>query len=165
MDISLEKIDIIRERTGVSYKTAKEALELNDGNVVDALIYLEENQKSWTENITNKSDEVIEALKEALRKGNVTKITVKKDGEVLMNIPVTAGAIGAILSPPVTAVGVTAALLSKCTIEIVKENGEVVNINEMAGKTVDKVRKTVRMDNNKTNDSYNQQSNQESNNE
>lgn len=44
-DITLEKIDIIRERTNVSYAEAKKALEIADGNVVDALIYIEEDQK------------------------------------------------------------------------------------------------------------------------
>jgi hypothetical protein len=155
-DITLEKIDVIRERTGVSYKEAKEVLEKHDGNLVDALIYLEENQKSWTENITsninNTGDRILEALREALRKGNVTKIVIRKDGETIMNIPVTAGAVGAILSPPITAIGVTAALVSKCTIEIVKENGEIVNINEMAEKTVERVKKTVQKDN-RNNDS------------
>jgi NACalpha-BTF3-like transcription factor len=35
-EITLEKIDIIRERTGANYAEAKEALEVSDGNVVDA---------------------------------------------------------------------------------------------------------------------------------
>lgn len=162
-DITLEKIDVIRERTGVSYKEAKEVLEKHDGNLVDALIYLEENQKSWTENITsninNTGDRILEALREALRKGNVTKIVIRKDGETIMNIPVTAGAIGAVLSPPITAIGVTAALVSKCTIEIVKENGEIVNINEMAEKTVERMKKTVQKDN--SNNDGNMNNNQE----
>jgi NACalpha-BTF3-like transcription factor len=37
-EITLEKIDIVRERTGANYSEAKEALEACEGNVVDALI-------------------------------------------------------------------------------------------------------------------------------
>ena len=44
-EITLEKIDIIKERTGVSYTDAKEALEECDGDVVNALIYIEAKQK------------------------------------------------------------------------------------------------------------------------
>ena len=44
-EITLEKIDIIRERTGANYSIAKEALELSEGNVVDALIYIEQNNE------------------------------------------------------------------------------------------------------------------------
>lgn len=45
LDEELEKIDMIVERMGVSYKEAKEALEKSGGSVVDALIYIEENRK------------------------------------------------------------------------------------------------------------------------
>lgn len=141
MDITLEKIDNIRERTGISYKEAKEVLEKHNGDVLEALIDLEENKNNWGDNLSNKGEAIIESLKEVLRKGNVTKIVVKKDGDTILNLPVTAGAIGAILALPLTALGLTAALVSKCSIEITKEDGEVININEMTEKTVDKVKK------------------------
>ncbi len=48
MDITLENIDLIRERTGISYREAKEALERNDGNVIDTLIELEDKSNSST---------------------------------------------------------------------------------------------------------------------
>lgn len=141
MDITLEKIDKIRERTGVSYKEAKEVLEKHNGDVLEALIALEENKSSWSDNLSSKGDAIIENLKEILRRGNVTKIVVKRDGDTIVNLPVTAGAIGAILALPATAIGLTAAVLAKCSIEITKEDGEVIDINEMAEKTVDKVKK------------------------
>ena len=43
MEITLEKIELVKDRTGVSYKEAKEALEAADGSVVDAIISIEEN--------------------------------------------------------------------------------------------------------------------------
>ena len=42
MEITLEKIELVKDRTGVSYREAKEALERTDGNVVDAIILIEE---------------------------------------------------------------------------------------------------------------------------
>lgn len=141
MDITLEKIDKIRERTGLSYKEAKEALERNNGDVLETLIDLEENKSTWSHNLSNRGEAVIENLKEVLRKGNVTKIVVKRDEETILNLPVTAGAIGAIIALPATALGLAAAVVSKCTIEITKEDGEVINISEKAEKTVDKVKK------------------------
>ena len=42
MEITLEKIELVKDRTGVSYKEAKEALEAADGSVVDAIISIEE---------------------------------------------------------------------------------------------------------------------------
>ena len=35
MEITLEKIELVKDRTGVSYKEAKDALEAADGSVVD----------------------------------------------------------------------------------------------------------------------------------
>lgn len=150
MDITLEKIDTVRSRTGVTYRQAKEALEKHDGDVLEVLIELEESEKSWGhnigQNITNTTDVIMDRLKETLKKGNVTKIVVKRDGNVIMNIPVTAGAIGALLSLPVTALGLTSALVAKCTIEIVKENGDVVNISDMTEKTMNKMKSAMSRD-------------------
>lgn len=42
MEISLEQVERLREKAGVSYAKAKEALEYSGGNLLDALIYLEE---------------------------------------------------------------------------------------------------------------------------
>ena len=42
MDITLEKVDQVRERTGVSYGEAKSALEISNGDVLNAIILLEE---------------------------------------------------------------------------------------------------------------------------
>ena len=42
MEITLEKIELVKDRTGISYKEAKEALEAADGSVVDAIIDIEE---------------------------------------------------------------------------------------------------------------------------
>ncbi len=41
MEITLEKIELVKEKTGASYKEAKAALEETNGSVVDAIIKLE----------------------------------------------------------------------------------------------------------------------------
>lgn len=42
MEITLEQVERLREKAGVGYAKAKEALEYSGGNLLDALIYLEE---------------------------------------------------------------------------------------------------------------------------
>ena len=42
MEITLEKIELVKDRTGVSYREAKEALEEANGSVVDDIINIEE---------------------------------------------------------------------------------------------------------------------------
>lgn len=42
MEITLEMVERLREKAGVSYALAKQALEYSEGNLLDALIYLED---------------------------------------------------------------------------------------------------------------------------
>lgn len=120
-EITLEKIDIIRDRTGISYREAKEALERNQGNIISTLIDLENTKEtSWTEEFTVRSGEVIDKVKELIHEGNVTKVRVKHDGRTLVDIPVTLGTIGAVVLPQLAALGVLVAVFKRCTIEVVR---------------------------------------------
>lgn len=130
MDNELEKLDEIVKRTGVTYKEAKDALENSNGSVVDALIYLESNKKKWTETFSTTGSEVVDKVKEIIKKGNVTKIRIKKDDNVVLDIPVTAGAISAIIIPQLTLVGAALALITNCTIEVERPNKEVTILKE-----------------------------------
>lgn len=138
-EVTLEKIDIIRQRSGLTYAEAKQVLEANNGNVVDALIYIEQNKKTFkqtfTDNITSTGNEIVETVKEIIQKGNVSRIKIKKDNRLLVDIPVTAGVaagtISAILSPVLVAVGTVAAIASKITIEIERPDGKVDVVNDI----------------------------------
>ncbi|MEA4827179.1 MAG: DUF4342 domain-containing protein [Clostridium sp.] len=133
-EISLEKIDIIRERTGVSYTEAKEALEICNGNVVDALIHIEGKQKSMKDDLYTTKDEFMKWMKEVVKKGNVTRIRIKKDDKTVTDIPVNAGVAAglvALIWPPLIALGVLTAVFTKVTIEIVKSDGSVEVVNKI----------------------------------
>ncbi len=137
LEISLEKIELVKDRTGVSYKEAKEALEKADGNVVDAIIYIEETIDTKNKFKFANEKDVLEKLKEFVKKGNVSKIIFKKDDEIILNIPVNAGVIGFALAPWAAIAGTAAALVSKCKIEIVKDDGEIIDFNEISNGKLD----------------------------
>lgn len=125
--ITLEKIDIIRERTGISYREAKEVLERSNGNVLEALIELDDAKGSnWTEEFSLRSGEVVEKVKGLIYEGNVNKISVKSEGRTLVEIPVTFGAIGAMVLPHLAVLGVLVAMFKRCTIEVVRNDGSTV---------------------------------------
>lgn len=64
-------------------------------------------------------EDLIKKVKDLIRQGNVTKIIVKnEEGRVLLEMPVTAGVVGTILAPWLAALGVIAALATKCTISV-----------------------------------------------
>jgi hypothetical protein len=120
MEITLEKIDVVRERTGVGYREARELLEANGGDVVDALIAFEEQQSelAWRERIQVTGSELVTKVKELIHQGNVTKIVVKQGEDVLLQFPVTVGAIGALAAPWLAVLGVVGALVTRSTIEV-----------------------------------------------
>ncbi|MDU4959796.1 MAG: DUF4342 domain-containing protein [Sporomusaceae bacterium] len=124
-EITLEKLDLLRERTGVTYGEAKAVLERQNGDVIAALVELEAQKKNgWTEEFSVRSGEVVEKVKEFIREGNVTLIRVKHDGKVLVEIPVTFGAIGAVVLPQLAALGVLVAVFKRCTIEVVRRDAQ-----------------------------------------
>ena len=126
-DITLEKIDIIRERTGASYREAKEALERSHGNVLEALIEFDDNKEiRWTEEFSVRSGEVVDKVKGLIYEGNVNKISVKSEGRTLVEIPVTFGAIGAMVLPHLAVLGVLVAMFKRCTIEVVRNDGSTI---------------------------------------
>ena len=137
MEITLEKIEMVKDRTGVSYKEAKDALEKADGSVVDAIIDIEEN--IGTRAGIGQGSSIADKVKDLIRKGNASKIVVRKDDETLINLPVNAGLIGAVLSPVGVAVGVAAAFGFKCTIEIVKHDGTIMDVSDAAKEKFDAV--------------------------
>ncbi len=59
-----------------------------------------------------------EKLKELLHQGNIRRLIVKKDEQVLAEFPLTAAVIGAVVAPVVAAVGAIAALVTDCKVEI-----------------------------------------------
>ncbi|MFA5634364.1 MAG: DUF4342 domain-containing protein [Anaerovoracaceae bacterium] len=140
MEITLEKIELVKDRTGVSYKEAKEALEATDGSVVDAIIEIEESiDLKAKSKLGEQSAVIVEKIKNAIRKGNVSKIIVRKGDEVMLNLPVSVSIIGSVLAPWAAVAGIIAVFGTKCTIELVKDNGEVVDISEIATDTFEDV--------------------------
>jgi uncharacterized membrane protein YvbJ len=65
------------------------------------------------------TDNLIEKVKELLHEGNVTRVIVKDEkGKVLLEIPATIGVVGVLIAPWLAALGVIAALATKCTIVV-----------------------------------------------
>lgn len=150
MDITLEKVDLVKERTGVSYGEAKEALEASNGDILNAIIYLEEKSKisnQETDSSYNEKTETIEELKtwlkDLIKKGNITRIKVSKDGKKLVDVPVNAGiaaGIIAVIIPPILAFVVVAAVVTQVTIEITKTDGTVEVVNKYISAAVNEAK-------------------------
>lgn len=132
MEITLEKIELVKDRTGVTYAEAKEALETAEGSVVDAIIAIEETVNSGQKGrgFGKKGEALFDSLKKLIKKGNVARIQVKRDEELVLNVPVNAGIVGAVIAPIASVIGVVAAFGFKCTIEVIKEDGTIIDVSD-----------------------------------
>lgn len=150
-EITLEKVDQVKARTGVSYAEAKKGLENCGGNVLETIILLEKNHKiNHSDNKENDSEEDTENINEfkewlgdLIQKGNISRVKIKKDNKILVDIPVNAGiaaTVIAIIIPPILAFVVIAAVATKITIEITKEDGSVEVVNKYISKVADEVK-------------------------
>ena len=68
-------------------------------------------------------ENVVGKIKELLHEGNVRHIVIKnEEGKKLIEVPVSVGVAGALLLPVWAAVGAVAAVVTKCSIEVQRED-------------------------------------------
>ena len=125
----LEKIDLIRERLNVSYQEARLALEQSEGNVVEALVSLEQRAKEGQakkqaerdlrrEEFTVRGNELVDTVKGLVQQGNISKIRVLHKQEVLFEISLVAGVAFVLLLPNLALLAGIAMLFGQVTIQV-----------------------------------------------
>lgn len=129
MEISLEKIELVKDRTGVSYKEAKDALEQTEGDVVNAIILIEETIDEPSELGDTRFKETIDYIKGLISRGNVSRIVVKNGERVVLNISLNSGIIGALAFPWAALTGAIVALGTDCSVELLCNDGGVIDIS------------------------------------
>ncbi len=143
--ITIEMVDQVLDRLPyATYKEAREALIKTDGNVLDAIIYIESGQKDmgfenkkesirrFGENISQESEKIRGQLGDLFKKTTVVRIIVEKEGKVMLNIPLTIGVLGVAAMPVLSLLGLSAAVLSKYSVLITDEaSGESVDMGSL----------------------------------
>ncbi len=74
----------------------------------------------FTEQIRVTGEQLAERVRELIHEGNVQHLVIRHDAHVIMEIPMNVGVVGALLAPMLAAVGAAGALLTHCTIEVVR---------------------------------------------
>ncbi len=111
MDITLEMIDEVRSRSGVSYREACEALDAANGSVVEALAVLEEGRGDTREILKKNVKEVYRRCKEA-------RVEINVGDNNSLKIPLVWGALGAAVFPKYTALGVLGLMLAQGALQV-----------------------------------------------
>ncbi len=65
---------------------------------------------------------LVEKVKELIHEGNVRDIIITHEGHSVVHFPVTVGVVGALIAPQLAALGAIGALLTHCTIEVVRND-------------------------------------------
>ena len=90
---------------------------------ITRIAYTQAMTKKRTEEFKVNGEELLKKVKELIAEGNIRKITIRnKDGKNIVELPLTVGVVGAVLAPPLAAVGAIAALVTECTIVVERED-------------------------------------------
>jgi hypothetical protein len=75
--------------------------------------------KSYTERFKLSGEAVLGKVKEIIHEGNARRLIIRNEEDhILIEIPLTVGAVGVLLAPVAAAIGAIAALVAHCTIEV-----------------------------------------------
>lgn len=80
-----------------------------------------------TEKFTIDGSQLVEKIKQLIREGNIRRVKILHEGRTVLEIPLTIGAPAAaltiLIAPVLAALGAFAALVTECTVEIEKIDG------------------------------------------
>jgi hypothetical protein len=82
-------------------------------------------KEARTEELTIRGEELVATVKALVHEGNIRRVAIKnREGKVLIEVPLTLGAVGALFLPTLAALGAVAALVTECTIVIERVDDE-----------------------------------------
>jgi len=133
MIITIEMIDELKKRANVSFENAKEALEKYNGNLLEALIYLEKHNKIKFTTTSEKND-FFDKVKELIRKGNNTRFIISKSERTVLNLSLTVTILIGAVTFHVSAIALIIGLITGYKFKFEKNNGEDMKVNKVLNK-------------------------------
>lgn len=120
---TLEDIETLRAKTGVSYEEAVTLLDKYDGDMARALIELEKRGELGGKTdkgfYINVNGDAAGAAKSLWRKGCDTRVVVERDGETLINLSVLFMILALLLGWRLLIVGALLALALGCRVKLI----------------------------------------------
>lgn len=122
LKISLESIDELRRRAQISYSRAKQLLEQAGGDLLGALILLEENRERPVQVISRQGRNTLAWFRRLAGKLHRSRVKIEIKGDTLMEIPASLGTAGIVLLPRLAAVALVGVLLTRGGLKIEDES-------------------------------------------
>ena len=145
MSVTLENIEKIIERTKVSYKEAKEMLESCGGDVVEAIVQIEQQQAKSQSDDSKAKKAAFETKKETLllqakfwgkqalkllKKAMLIKVLWKKEDKVHLELPLLLVLIFAVFAMPFSVIVLVLPFFFGIKMQLKKNNGKVTDISD-----------------------------------
>jgi hypothetical protein len=82
----------------------------------------QQTKRTSTQEFTLSGDEVVHKVKELIHEGNIRRIIIKnEEGRTMLEVPLAIGLIGAALLPVLAAIGALAAIATRCTLVVERD--------------------------------------------
>jgi len=134
MTQSLDKIDLLKERANISYKEAAELLEKFDGNVVEALIYLESNQKQraqeYRKTVMENKKQFKSEANGFLNQLSSTRFVLQNKKNKLIDVPLLVGLIVGAVTLPFSIFVLIGLAISGNQI-VIKKSGKALKMDQI----------------------------------
>ena len=118
---TLNDVETLRDKTGVSYEEAVSLLEKYDGDMTRALIELEKRGELGEKGIKiNVNGNAADILSKLWHKGCDTRLIVERDGERLINLSVLFMLLALLLGWRLVIVAAILALALGCRVKLVR---------------------------------------------
>lgn len=130
----LEKVELVRSRTGATYEKARDFLESHNWDVVEAIVAIEKEKTTFNSEFNTmkvKGQDLLNRIKDLIKQGNVAKVIVKKDGQKVISIPVNGGIILALFFPYFVALSAVIVLVAEYELEVEKVKRDTEDIDEI----------------------------------
>lgn len=145
MSISLDHVDKIIERTKVSYKEAKDMLDACQGDVVEAIVRIEQDQQNKAEQAENEKKQAFESKKQniegqlkfwakqfmkMIKKLMTIKVKWLKDDRLFLELPLLIVIVVALITMPWSLIALVAPMFFGVKIKLATQNGKVTDVEE-----------------------------------
>jgi len=130
MSISLELIEKLKEKAHISYAEAKETLEKCNGDLLEALLYLEKEDKIKAEPKESKVSGFWATVKRWVKTCNETRLVISKNSEIVINLSLTIVILLTLLAAPIVFIGLLAALFTRHKFRLEKTGYTDMKINQ-----------------------------------
>ncbi|MDF2877346.1 MAG: hypothetical protein K0S30_442 [Clostridia bacterium] len=127
--ITIEQIDLIMARANVSYAEAKSALEQTNGDVVEALLFLEKEQKIKDKAAFDIPPKANQKFMSFIEKLNAISFIMRKKDRTFVDVPLSVAIILVACTFYISIIGLLLALLFGIKIEFKGENEVADKIN------------------------------------